>query len=62
MRESGFKVNDEPEKLLKYVCDAKGIKREFVNIGMQIIKGDSINPLAHDFGSLERYPEYLGKD
>ncbi len=59
VRESGFKVNDEPEKLLKYVCDAKGIRRQFVNIGAMIIKGTSIEPLAHDFGSMERYPEYL---
>lgn len=59
VKESGFKVNDEPEKLLKFVCGAKGIRREFVNIEMMLIKGTSFIPIAHDFGTLGRYPEYL---
>jgi hypothetical protein len=59
VKESGFQVNDEPEKLLKYMCDQHGIKPEYVNISMMIIKGTSEKPLAHDFGSLERFPEYL---
>jgi hypothetical protein len=59
VKESGFQVNDEPEKLLKYMCDQHGIKPEYVNMNMMIIKGTNEKPLAHDFGSLERFPEYL---
>jgi hypothetical protein len=61
VKEMDFQVNDEPERLLKFVCDANGIHPEYVDVKMMIIKGTSDKPLAFDFGSLDRFPEYKGE-
>ena len=56
---SNYKVNDEPEKLFKYMCDVNGIRPQYVDIKMMIIKGQPFAPLAFDLGSLDRFPEFL---
>jgi hypothetical protein len=52
-------MNDEPERVFKYVCDENHICPQYVDIKFMIIKGTSDHPLAFDFKTLERYPEYL---
>ena len=47
-----------PEHVLKHYCDRNGIKAEFVDIEMMLIRGTSEAPLSFHHHPLSEYPEY----
>ena len=56
--ESSAEWGHVPEYMLKFFCDQKGIKAEFVNIEMMLIRGTAENPLSFNYQPLSDYPPY----
>ncbi len=53
-----MKWGDNPEHVLKYFCDNNGIRPEFVEIDMMLIRGTSENPLGFDHKPIFHYPRF----
>lgn len=63
--EDNFKIASQvadwgyiPEHVLKNYCDRNGIRAQFVDIEMMLIRGTSEEPLSYHYCPLSEYPEY----
>lgn len=50
---------ENPEHVLKWFCDQNGIKAEYVEIDMMLIRGTSDSPLAFNYQPLSSYPRFM---